>query len=63
MPNFDDFLATLNPSELAEISAKAATSQTDAFAAVSQSAASVTIELLRQYHEWLTSQLRELHQK
>lgn len=59
MKSFDEFISTLNPSELTEVSAKAAASQQDAIAGISQSATAVTIELLRRYHEWLTEQLTE----
>ena len=57
MKKFDDFLETLNPSDLSEIAAKEASTQTDAFAGTSQAATAVTIEIIRQYHEWLTQQL------
>ena len=63
MPDFNDFLKTLNPAALSEIATKASASQKDAFAGVSQASTAVTIQLLRQYHEWLTTQLFELHQK
>ena len=61
MPIFDEFLETLDPIQLSEIAAKASKSQNDAFAGASQASTAVTIELLRQYHEWLIKQLHKHH--
>lgn len=63
MPNFDEFLKTVDPIALSEAAAKAAANHDNAFAGASQASTTVTIQLLRKYHEWLTVQLSELHQK
>ena len=63
MPDFKKFLETINPEDLSKIASDSAANQANAFAGVSQASTAVTLELLRQYHEWLTKQLSELHQK
>lgn len=59
MENYDAFLKTVDPDQLSEIAGKAAASQNDAFAGASQASTSVTLALLRQYHEWLMQELHE----
>ena len=57
MKTFNDFLSTLDAEKLSNLAADAAAKQTDAFAGASQASTAVTLELLRQYHEWLMEQL------
>lgn len=63
MLDFNEFLKTVDPDSLSELAANVAAQHENAFAGASDASTTVTIQLLRQYHEWLIAQLSELHQK
>lgn len=57
MKSFDDFLLSANLEQAIKIADEASKNCDNVLEASSCANTSFTIELLRQYHEWLTKQL------
>lgn len=57
MQNFDDFLQTLDQTKLVESGTANVDTNKDPVYNASTISTSISLELLRQYHEWLMKQL------
>ena len=58
MKSFDDFLQTVDPVQLSEQAANSATGE-NVYEAMSSAIVTTTLQLLKQYHKWLSEQFEE----
>ena len=58
MKSFNEFLQTVDPVQLSEHAANSAKGK-NVYEASSSAAIATTLQLLKQYHEWLSEQFEE----
>lgn len=56
MRNFDDFLKSVNISKVAKANSQCEINTENIFATMSEMSVSASVEILRQYHEWLSQE-------